>query len=1069
VGKTTVAKKVATELYEAGVFADGVCWIDFSETRESSEDPSEPRESRDDRVQRNVWLTVQDRLKLRSGDRGSLETISDWLDGSHDGKKKEVLIVLNAFDEHVQTAALSVRSLLESHPDLKVLVTSHISKGELARVATTIHIDPLPLPDRTRDVSPGQIVSFDSVQLFMKHAQLWPDEENAGAIAEICRLVDGLPLAIELLAAICRPDGKQVKSPKRLLGEMRGEDLVLSGHLMGANLGYRGMEEAISFSYKRLDPNLQDLFRRLAIFGGSFTEASACEVGGIAPKRFRDGIHQLTIKNLVEPATATAVSAADMRDIGPARFILLQPIRSFGRRALRLDPAHGAIRDAYLQWCLAIASKPEPDRHSGTPGHGVRDWLGDIDSEYGNLCAALEWFLHDQSQPTNAVIDLIASLLGYWMNRDLTAEGQQWAQLALERGSSISPLKRAELLLANGWFALKQCNFSLAEQEFTKSARLFEEAGSGPAEYGIADALRALATYEAILGNYEKASAYDRGALDHAIRLGYRRGIADALRHLGIVETVQGNYADAAGHLEQAREICEERGSLRGLAGAERGLGRIAFIQGNIEEARVRYQASLDHCLQVGYPKGECASLRALASVEALMEGPLSKQSAKEHARASIRLAGSLGFSSGVAEALYVQATIVLREDLNEAEKLAEQSLSLFIKHGIRLGIVDARSLLGKIARTRGDFQTAETYLTSSLRVAEEIGYRRAAAAAKRSLGHIARSRGNYDAAQEFYQSAVDGFRALNLSLSEAITLRSMGHLARVREDTGGAIVHYEAALKIFKALPAGGATIGDLRGIAATYLGLGKLNGDRGDRQAAEKFLKDSKRIFEMLGDNAGIAGASRAIGDLALTKSKLKAMGEAAGHFRNVIELARAIGYRPAVIKSLPKIAEIAERIGEPSIAARLCGAEQRWRLALEIKLAPERVRIDYEALIERLMQGLGYEYHQSFLEGQRLSWDEAMEQAIDVVQSALSNKRLVSLSGTVTPRELEVLIRLAQGDTNSEIAEVLQITERTVNSHTTSIYNKLGVNSRTAAVSKGIRLGLLPSDVMESGQEK
>lgn len=62
-------------------------------------------------------------------------------------------------------------------------------------------------------------------------------------------------------------------------------------------------------------------------------------------------------------------------------------------------------------------------------------------------------------------------------------------------------------------------------------------------------------------------------------------------------------------------------------------------------------------------------------------------------------------------------------------------------------------------------------------------------------------------------------------------------------------------------------------------------------------------------------------------------------------------------------------------------------------------------------------------------------------------------------LTERELEVLTAVAQGDRNKEIALHLGVTERTIKAHLTNIYNKLGVDSRAAAVSIAIQQGILP----------
>ena len=64
----------------------------------------------------------------------------------------------------------------------------------------------------------------------------------------------------------------------------------------------------------------------------------------------------------------------------------------------------------------------------------------------------------------------------------------------------------------------------------------------------------------------------------------------------------------------------------------------------------------------------------------------------------------------------------------------------------------------------------------------------------------------------------------------------------------------------------------------------------------------------------------------------------------------------------------------------------------------------------------------------------------------------------SEALTTREREVLELLSQGLPNKLIARRLQISEHTVKFHVSSIYAKLGATSRTDAVSRGVRRGLI-----------
>ena len=82
-------------------------------------------------------------------------------------------------------------------------------------------------------------------------------------------------------------------------------------------------------------------------------------------------------------------------------------------------------------------------------------------------------------------------------------------------------------------------------------------------------------------------------------------------------------------------------------------------------------------------------------------------------------------------------------------------------------------------------------------------------------------------------------------------------------------------------------------------------------------------------------------------------------------------------------------------------------------------------------------------------------------DVLNRVLSLQPSPSLETTdtdLTDRELEVLLLVAEGERNKEIAYHLDISERTVKGHLTNIYNKLGVDSRAAAIARAAHLGLL-----------
>jgi DNA-binding CsgD family transcriptional regulator len=73
------------------------------------------------------------------------------------------------------------------------------------------------------------------------------------------------------------------------------------------------------------------------------------------------------------------------------------------------------------------------------------------------------------------------------------------------------------------------------------------------------------------------------------------------------------------------------------------------------------------------------------------------------------------------------------------------------------------------------------------------------------------------------------------------------------------------------------------------------------------------------------------------------------------------------------------------------------------------------------------------------------------------AVDSKKLEELE--ITPRELEILELIAKGMSNREIAENLFVSENTVKTHSSRVFDKLGAKRRTQAVQMGKEFGLIP----------
>ncbi|MCX7593211.1 MAG: response regulator transcription factor [Fischerella sp.] len=86
------------------------------------------------------------------------------------------------------------------------------------------------------------------------------------------------------------------------------------------------------------------------------------------------------------------------------------------------------------------------------------------------------------------------------------------------------------------------------------------------------------------------------------------------------------------------------------------------------------------------------------------------------------------------------------------------------------------------------------------------------------------------------------------------------------------------------------------------------------------------------------------------------------------------------------------------------------------------------------------------------------DAIEYLLNLSELSASNPALLNPVQALTPREIEVLDMLSSGLSNKAIAKRLHISEHTVKFHVSSIFQKLGVSTRTEAVTVGVRLGLI-----------
>ena len=410
-GKTRLALQTAAELLDK--YADGVFFVDLTLLNDGTLVPSSIAEE----------LNVKE-LKTQP----ILETLKQFLE------QKTLLLVLDNF-EHIMEAAPLVGELLAAGPKVSVLVTSrevlHISGEQVYAVP------PLGLPPSGSQIDLQQIASYEAVQLFNNRARaanpaFHITPENAEDVAEICRRLDGLPLAIELAAARVR-----LFTPKKLLERFSDRLKILTGGARDRPARQQTLRSAIDWSYDLLAQPERKLFARLEVFsGGRSLEAIEAVCSRELEIDILDGLESLLDKSLIG-------QEEDFE--GQPRIIMLESLHAYARERHKEYEDWEATLTSHAEWVLAFAEAGEDGLFGQSPGL----WADRLRVEEGNIRAVLERCQSGQLKPEIGV-RLAGALRYYWESTGKLSEGIAWLETMLSLSSDQPKAVRAKALCGAG-------------------------------------------------------------------------------------------------------------------------------------------------------------------------------------------------------------------------------------------------------------------------------------------------------------------------------------------------------------------------------------------------------------------------------------------------------------------------------------------------------------------------------------------------------------------------------------------------------------------------------------------
>ena len=511
-GKSRLSLQVAAEALDA--YPDGVWFVELAPVTDS----------------RLVPQAVASVLGVKEdAGRPVLDALLKFI---HD---RRLLVVLDNCEHLAQACADLARKLLEAAPHVTILATSRERLNIAGEKAYPLAPFPVPLPQQR--LTPEALAQFASVRLFCERAaSAQPDFEitvdNAGAVAEICHRLDGIPLALELAAARVR-----AMSVDKIRERLTDRFKLLSGGDRTALPRQQTLRALIDWSYDLLDPSEQLLFRRLAVFAGGFTLEAAEKVGA------GEAIQESDVLDLVTQLVEKSLVALDVeRD----RYGMLETVRQYAEERLRDASEEVAARERHLAYYLGFAETARPMLFGPSQG----SWLRKLDLERENLLAA-HACCNNADNGAERGLRLVLLTKAYWMNRGLLRLGHRITREALARsGADVRNLARCRGLFDLGQIAI-------------------------------------------LMGNHTDAQAFLEESLDIARELGDRGRIAAVLQPLGMTHVAHGNLQAARSYLEEALFLARELAKKREIAAALTALAMLNRLEGKLDTAEPLYREVL--------------------------------------------------------------------------------------------------------------------------------------------------------------------------------------------------------------------------------------------------------------------------------------------------------------------------------------------------------------------------------------------------------------------------------------------------------------------------------------------
>jgi len=779
-------------------------------------------------------------------------------------QSKKSLLILDNCEHLLPEVALVAEAILRRAPRVRILATSREKLGVPGEVIW--RIPPLTSPDPKEATIFENLMQYESVRLFQDRASAASSNftisrENAGAVAQICARLDGLPLAIELAAARV-----SVLSVEEIARRLDDRFRLLVGPRT-ALPRQRTLNALIHWSYDLLSEKERYLLHRLSVFSGGWTLEAAEQVCWGVDIEAADILDLLT--NLIDKSFVVGETRNDHQ-----RYRFLETIHKFSQE--RLFESNGT--DEFVQKHATYFLRMTVNSYGKVWGPEQALWLAWLDEEYDNLRSALEWF-SQTSGNEELLLQIAGSLWRYWEIRGYLSEGRVWLETALAKNSEKTGYWHANGLGGAGHLARQQGDYERAQALHEQSLHLFRELGY---KLDIARQLNALGEIAQHLGNYSYSTKFHEESLALRYEIGDKEGIAVSLRQLGVIARDQSQYQRAKELLEESMALERELGDKLLLALTLSDLGLVAYHLCEYERATLLFTEAKSIQGEFNDRLGISNSLQNLGNL-AKDQGDFVR--AEQFFKQSLALKKEIGDKRGISRVVTALAEVAFWQGKYPlAADLAAQSLSLSQELGLKRVVLTSKGLLGFISLYQGNYERSVQLADEILVLAMQVNAPQGTAYANLLLALGKYSEGYLKEAMEKCQEALEIFKQVNDCRNIAGTYVNLARTAYRLGENAEAMHYLEESLSISREL-----NIRWNLGFVLEIMGL--LERNNGNYNRSLELFQESLHLALEQENQQGIVNCLGALAGLAVVTNQAN---RAARLFAAAAKLSREMGVK-------------------------------------------------------------------------------------------------------------------------------------------------------------------------------